>query len=246
MIGVRSLFTICLPRQRSRCCGRPLLVVIWIIVILGMFLTIGVIKKYNLLRLIPLQKEECYLTKQEQDQLRHILRHVITIFDDMNVTYWLDYGTLIGALKSGDILSYDTDGDVAFLVNEYYKPQEVRDRLREFEIIYGYGESYFSRAKYGTMWVDVTRWTVHDGIFDGRSTKLASKDLSNRDDVSRDFVNRYRDENEKFPFQWIQPRKTIKFLNITAKVPNEAEKLIRHRYPYTYRFSVPYKFKCWI
>ncbi|XP_078357452.1 uncharacterized protein LOC144642361 [Oculina patagonica] len=184
MSGLCRLYAICLPRQQSRCCGRPLLVVIWFILILGMFFTVGVIKKYNLLRLIPIQKEECYLTKQEQGKLRHILRHVITIFEDMNVTYWLDYGTLIGALRSGDILSYDTDGDVAFLVNEFYKPQEVRDRLRKFEIFYGYGESYFGRARYGNMWVDVTRWTVHDGIFYGRSTKLAIKDLSSHDDTS--------------------------------------------------------------
>lgn len=69
-----------------------------------MLFTVGVIMKYDLLRLIPLQQEECYLTKQEQGQLRHILRHVITVFEDMNVTYWLDYGTLIGALRNGDIL----------------------------------------------------------------------------------------------------------------------------------------------
>lgn len=142
--------------------------------------------------------------------------------------------------------SYDTDGDIAFLVNEYYKPQEVRERLQKFEIKYGYGESYFGRAKYGTMWVDVTRWTARDGIFDGWSTNLLVKDLSSHDEVNRDFVKRYVDENDKFPFEWIQPVKTIQFLNITAKVPREADKLIRHRYPYTYRFSVPYKYKCWI
>lgn len=142
--------------------------------------------------------------------------------------------------------SYDTDGDVSFLFNEYYIPQEIRRRLLKFGIEYGYGPSYFARARYEGMWVDVTRWTVRDGIYDGRNTKLVVKDLSSKDEQSRDFVNKYRDENENFPFQWIQPRQTIKFINITAQVPSEADKLIRHRYPYTYRFSVPYKYKCWI
>lgn len=99
----RLLF--CRFKQRSNC-ERALLVFIWIMLLMGMLFTIAVIHKYNLLRLIPVQREECYLTNQQQDQLRHILRHVVTIFGDMNVTYWLDYGTLIGALRKGDIMRY--------------------------------------------------------------------------------------------------------------------------------------------
>lgn len=214
--------------------------------VVGILFTVGVMKKYNLLKFIPLQRGECYLTKQEQDELRHILRHLVTIFDDMNVTYWLDYGTLIGAFRNGDIISYDTDGDVAFLINEYYKPEEVKYRLGRFDISYGHGISYFGRAKYGAMWVDVTRWTVHAGKFDGKEVKLLVKDLTSHDEENRDFVGRNMDEREKFPLLWMQPRRTVNFLNVTAKIPNEAEKLIRHRYPYSYRFNVPYKFKCWI
>lgn len=208
--------------------------------------TVGVIVKYNLLRFIPLQRGECYLTKQEQGELRHILRHLVTIFDDMNVTYWLDYGTLIGALRYGDIMSYDTDGDIAFLMNEFYKQQKVNERLRRFDISYSMGTSYFGRARYGTMWVDVTRWRVHSEKSDGMEGELLVKDLTSQDEKNRDFYSRHKDESEEFPLLWMQPRRTVKFLNGTAKIPNEAEKLIRHRYPYSYRFNVPYKFKCWI
>lgn len=96
------------------------------------------------------------------------------------------------------------------------------------------------------MWVDVTRWTVHDEKFNGKEVKLLVKDVTSYDEENRDFVARYTDENDKFPLVWMQPRRTVKFLNVTAKIPNKAEKLIKHRYPFSYRFKVPYKFKCWI
>ena len=143
-------------------------------------------------------------------------------------------------------LSHDTDGDIAFLINENYKREEVKEKLGRFDIRYGHTISYFGRARYGAMWVDVTRWTVHDGKFNGKEVKLLVKDLTSHDEENRDFVARYTDENEKFPLVWMQPRRTVKFLNVTAKIPNKAEKLIKHRYPYSYRFNVPYKLKCWI
>ena len=101
MNGIGRSISNCYRRKLWKCGLWKIIVTLGIVIIL---FTVGVIYKYNLLRFIPLQRGECYLTKQEQGELRHILRHVVTIFDDMNVTYWLDYGTLIGALRYGDIM----------------------------------------------------------------------------------------------------------------------------------------------
>ena len=98
----RSIST-CYPRRLWKCELWKIMVTLGVA---GLLFTVGVINKYNLLRFIPLQRGECYLTEQEQNELRHILRHLVAIFDDMNVTYWLDYGTLIGALRYGDIMRW--------------------------------------------------------------------------------------------------------------------------------------------
>lgn len=48
------------------------------------------------------------------DKLRKIVINTTTIFDNADIRYWLDFGTLLGAVRDGDIISWDTDADIGY------------------------------------------------------------------------------------------------------------------------------------
>lgn len=47
--------------------------------------------------------------------LRKTARHVFSVLDEAGVRYWLEAGSLLGAMRSGDILPWDYDVDVGFV-----------------------------------------------------------------------------------------------------------------------------------
>lgn len=57
---------------------------------------------------------EDYLNKMNTDKSKYVkvLKVLKEVFDKHNIHYWLDYGTLWGAIRDDEILRYDNDVDV--------------------------------------------------------------------------------------------------------------------------------------
>ena len=66
--------------------------------------------------------------------LRYILSNVIEVFNAHNVVYWLDYGTLLGALHRNDVIPYDSDGDISFMRNDPNVKKAI-SMLGEFRLV---------------------------------------------------------------------------------------------------------------
>ncbi len=60
--------------------------------------------------------EDCFLTPERLNDLRTIVIAISELFEAHNQTYWLDYGTLLGAYRIGDILPHDGDADISRLI----------------------------------------------------------------------------------------------------------------------------------
>lgn len=57
-------------------------------------------------------------TKVSSEILETYVLETATIFDRHNITYWIDYSTLLGALRDGGPMPGDYDGDMMLLGDE--------------------------------------------------------------------------------------------------------------------------------
>lgn len=53
-----------------------------------------------------------------QPRLRKLVSNIIEKFNDNKVKYWVDYGTLLGIARDGDIIKHDTDTDLCLFPSE--------------------------------------------------------------------------------------------------------------------------------
>lgn len=67
--------------------------------------------------------DNCLLQEDRRERLRYLLRHVVQFFNNENATYWLDFGTLLGVIREGDIIPHDGDLDLSRLANDLQADQ---------------------------------------------------------------------------------------------------------------------------
>lgn len=101
-----------------------------------------VIKKYinrvvYLIRISLFGKKDC--TKQTKRcryhsscckrNLKTILEYIDKLFKTQDIKYWLDYGTLLGAVRENDLIEYDTDIDLGILYTDKEKFLGLKDKI---------------------------------------------------------------------------------------------------------------------
>ena len=62
--------------------------------------------------------EELTLHETQQISL-NVLKKVIEVCEKLNLTYWITYGTLLGAIRHGGFIPWDDDLDIAMKADEY-------------------------------------------------------------------------------------------------------------------------------
>ena len=55
--------------------------------------------------------------RQLQSRLRQMAKDTFSVFTESQIFYWIDFGTLLGIIREGDIILYDNDIDVCVLDN---------------------------------------------------------------------------------------------------------------------------------
>jgi len=53
-------------------------------------------------------------------QIREALPQIIELFNQNDVDYWIDFGTLLGAVRDKDVIDWDLDGDISYV----YTPEQ--------------------------------------------------------------------------------------------------------------------------
>ncbi|CAH3146357.1 unnamed protein product [Porites lobata] len=180
------------------------------------------------------------LLKNKRRILRIMVQNISKAFNKHGVQYWLDYGTLLGAYRTGDILRHDHDADISLLLSS--DPGEAFRDLAKIGIV-----ANGLVAKLGPVSLDFVRWKPVNTTIHGKTEVMLHKFYPSW--VKDNMVVRYHHKLETFPQSWVIPSQKIKFQGVDVAVPNPPERLLSFRYPYTFgTFGVqfPYKWKCWV
>lgn len=185
--------------------------------------------------------DECFLNENQLAEMRYLVSNLVKVLEDLEETYWLDYGTLMGATRIGDILPYDGDIDMSRLMHKDSKKEDeavsqIGTRLNKLGI-----EGNQRYWKYKNARCDFFRHRIRNGTGD---SKIVYPYIPNNSE-SKIHQLKFLTAKYEFPLDDILPTKKVKFLNMTAAVPNRAFQILKGRYPFTYWMNFPYKWKCW-
>ena len=180
-------------------------------------------------------RDECITPPRTQANIRYMMQAFQEVMAGRQVTYWLDYGNLLGACRTGRLLPWDHDGDLCYLREDRPKLEAVASELqaRGIQLELDRHGMFYQGTK-----VDLESWFEH-------GSQLC------RSDPARRNLLRAVDQGlcDDFPKAWIEPLWQIEFEGQFFPCPNHPLRLLKRRYP-TYRIhprlSIPHKQKCWV
>ncbi|XP_077994954.1 ribitol 5-phosphate transferase FKRP-like [Glandiceps talaboti] len=213
-------------------------------VILVFLITIATLElTLQLHTFLKVNLENCHLTNEEIQDLRLMLKSTTNVLEEMNVTYWLDYGTLLGAVRNGDVMRRDYDADISIIATQY---EELKEKLKQVRLSLTHTENNgFDRVRRAdrdqNLHVDIFSWDVIEGLCDQKPCKKVAR---TQDDFMG--IEIAVKEYETIPLSWILPQRKIDFADFKVKIPNRAGDVLKNRYPVTYRWTISYKIKCWL
>jgi phosphorylcholine metabolism protein LicD len=83
-----------------------------------------------------------FIHKKNVDASVKVLRDVVEALDKFDIKYYLDFGTLLGAMRHDGFIPWDDDIDISLVGQEDYG--KVRDVLKHIQATYGYRTYPFS------------------------------------------------------------------------------------------------------
>ncbi|CAH1245910.1 FKRP [Branchiostoma lanceolatum] len=190
--------------------------------------------------------DDCYLSREQLEDMRHLVVTVCQVLEELNQTYWLDYGTLLGAVRMGDVLPHDADVDISRLklessAAEWHFGSRFRQRLRDFGI-----EGNAMMAMYRGATADLFNWDLVVQKA-GKSHKPLAM-LRYSISTGETFIEglKYLTANVDLPKSLVLPTTKMTFREKQLRVPRDYRRVLAERYPLTWWVRFPYKWKCWL
>lgn len=151
--------------------------------------------------------------RRRRNALRRLVPAVCGILDAHGVTYWADFGTLLGFRREGDIILSDKDADLSILASDKPKILALGDPFARagLEVTDRGGRSQRVlriRDRRTAYHLDIYTYT-EDGY------TLRSDLMSPQEDIPARLVERCRHAS---------------FLGGSMRVPHDVDAVLRHRY----------------
>lgn len=156
---------------------------------------------------------------KDRDTLKTVTKQLLYLFNRDKINYWIDFGTLLGAIREKDIISWDTDVDLSIMRSETLRVGEIISKIVPNHPLI-HCASFFSDGGFkiqlnGTnLFIDIYPWeklnetTVQYSPYPGQQVS--------------EFGNPY------FPIQEINEFFMIPFCGTLARVPqNYHNRLVR-------------------
>ena len=72
-----------------------------------------------------------YTDEETLNKLRKLCYDLDKLFVDNNIMYWMDAGTLLGAIRHQDIVPWDDDVDLCIIEDDFNKLLSLKDKLKD-------------------------------------------------------------------------------------------------------------------
>ena len=77
-------------------------------------------------------RDKRFIHKKNRDNSLKMLKHVIDILNKHKIEYYLDFGTLLGAMRDNALIPWDDDLDISLVHQEdYSKIENILNKIRE-------------------------------------------------------------------------------------------------------------------
>jgi len=122
------------------------------------------------------------LNKNFKKHSKFVLGQLNKVFEELNISYWLVYGTLLGVYRDGKFIEHDDDIDVGLFLDDYSK--DIRVVLQKYgfrlvrEILIDNGE-YGREETYNLEGIDIDLF-----YFSKKENCFKVHDFKNEDDKS--------------------------------------------------------------
>jgi lipopolysaccharide cholinephosphotransferase len=169
----------------------------------------------------PTDKQVAYYSLPADKVLNiyQIMKDTHEILTKHNITYWLDSGTLLGAIRHKGLIPFDDDLDIGIMHSEEPKFQEILNDFRDLGYKILHDRFYSICSKKACLDVFVTH-QIGD--------KFTYTNLS----VGERFPNNHFYINELFPL------KKYQFGNLELYGPNEPKPYLDRQYPEWDKYAV--------
>jgi hypothetical protein len=77
------------------------------------------------------RKRNDSMIQMDEDQIIGNLLDIKEIFDKYNIEHWLDWGTLLGAIRDGKRIKWDHDADLSVMESELNKIHSILPEIKE-------------------------------------------------------------------------------------------------------------------
>jgi len=155
--------------------------------------------------------------------LRQTARYVFEVMRSRNIRYWLEGGTLLGAVRNGDIIPWDYDVDIGIYQDDIERFEILRfcrDKQEAYVDKEGYvwekaREGDFYRVQYSQtnhLHVDIFPFFSRNGTM-----------------TKNTWFETHRQDTE-FPESFVQWLEQIKFIGVNASIPNNAKQFLELKF----------------
>lgn len=172
---------------------------------------------------------EKIMSQESADNYYEMLFRFSKVIKLLNLKYWLNCGSLLGAIRETAILSWDKDVDIGMLEIDRLKLWKNKKILKNFGLRTNYADSIF-RIGFKNVYMDVFSYKLIDGVY---------KEIHRK--------NRKRWPNEYFKKSELFPLKKTKFGLLKSPIPNKSKNYLSRAYinwnkvPEKYRLLKIYK-----